>query len=334
MLNLLKDELLDKVREKFKEYGRWLVLIHENPDGDTLGCGLALYSLGLRLGKDVRILGKSCLPDNYRFFPLSEHYEQKLALTAGDVPDGTLVICVDTSTIERSVDGLRSFIGGDNSINIDHHGDNQLYAGLNVVIEEASATAEIITDLLGYFGIEKNEAVCLYASLVTDNGSFKFKSTTPLSHLCAAKLLEAGADPSELDDLINQNMTREIMTLWGNAFCRVELFAGGEAAMFWLDKSDLEKANAGPSSVDGLVNNLMRIRGVKIGVLLMEIDEQPKLSVRTRAPYSARDIAAVWGGGGHVQAAGAKIDVSFEEAKKTVKDRVVKYVDDRNSAAG
>lgn len=335
MPSLLKDELLREVQKKLNEYSRWLVLIHENPDGDTLGCGLAMYSLGLRLGKSVRILGKSSLSDNYSFFPLSQDYERKDTLAAEDVPDGTLVICVDTSTVERSVGGLCSFINEDNSINIDHHGDNQLYAGLNAVAPEASATAELITDvLLNGFGINKNEAVCLYAALVTDNGNFKFKSTTPYSHFCAAKLLEAGADPSELDDLINQNMTGDTMKLWGSAFCRVEIFADGEAAMFWLDKSDIRRANADPASIDGLVNTLMRIQGVKIAILLTEIDNQPKLSVRTRNPYSAREIAAAWSGGGHIQAAGAKIDIPFEDAKKTVKAWVVKYVADRNSAAG
>lgn len=325
------EDLLAEALKKMREYGSWLIAIHENPDGDTLGCGLALYSMGLRMGKRVRITGKSALPDSYCFLPFSGDYEQVQELTGGDTR-GTLVICVDTSTAERSVGGL----GGADVINIDHHGDNKLYAGLNVIAPEASATAEIIMDIFQRSGLplEKDEAVCLYTALVTDNGNFKFRSTTPNSHLCAAKLLETGIDPSELDDRINRNMTIGIMRLWGDAFCRVETFAGGKAAMFWLDGSDFERAGADFSATDGLVNLLMRIKGVDVAILITEYEGAAKLSVRTRGPYSAREITAEWGGGGHIQAAGARINATVEEARKILKDRVAKYVTYRDTAAG
>lgn len=328
-------DLLVEALKKMMEHSRWLVLIHENPDGDTLGCGLAMYSLGRRHGKEVRVMGKSAMPESYCFLPFSEHYEQTQALTAADVAQDALVICVDTSTAARSVDGVTSLVDKRNSVNIDHHGDNKLYAGLNVVVPKASATAEIIMDIFELSGmpLNRDEAVCLYTALVTDNGNFRFKATTPHSHLCAAKLLETGIDPSELDDMINRNMTEGIMRLWGDAFCRIEIFADGKAAMFWLDFRDFIRAGADFTATDGLVNLLMRIRGVKIAMLITEFEDGIKLSVRTRSPYSAREITSVWGGGGHIQAAGAKINANITEAKKTVKDRVVEYVADRNTAA-
>lgn len=323
--------LLADALKKMRERDSWIIAIHENPDGDTLGCGLALYSMGLRMCKGVRIVGKSALPDSYRFLPFSGNYEQVQELTDGDKL-GALIVCVDTSTAGRSVGGL----AGADVINIDHHGDNKLYGGLNVIVQEASATAEIILDMFRLSGLplEKDEAVCLYTALVTDNGNFKFRSTTPNSHLCAAKLLETGIDPSELDDRINRNMTIGIMRLWGDAFCRVETFADGRAAMFWLDGSDFERAGADFSATDGLVNLLMRIKGVDVALLITEYEGAAKLSVRTRGPYSAREITAEWGGGGHIQAAGAKIDATVEEARKILKDRVAKYVTYRNTAAG
>lgn len=329
MDDLIKKGQREELLQRLESFDKWLLLIHENPDGDTLGCGLAMYSFALRIGKSARILGKSNLPDSYLFLPFATDYEQKQQLTADDAGNDTLIICIDTSTVERSVGGLDDLIKEGNSINIDHHGDNKKYAGLNIVVPEASATAEIIAEILVYSGagISKDEAICLYAALVTDNGYFKFKSTTPHSHLCAALLLEAGAVPSELDDMINKNMTSPIMRLWGNALCRAETFACGEAAMFWLDDADFRRADAGPSAVDGLVNLLLRIKGVKIALLLSAIDSEIKLSVRTRAPYSAREIAEIWGGGGHLQASGAKLrGMSFEEAEKAVKEAVIRYV--------
>ena len=335
MNSLLKTGVLHEALRKLDEFDRWLILIHINPDGDTLGCGLATYSFGARRGKEARVIGGCKIPESYCFMPFADKYEQIKVLTPGDVTDDTLIICVDTSTTERSVCGLKDFINENNSINIDHHGDNQLIAGLNIIVPEASATAEIITEIMlksGY-GIDTQEAVCLYAALVTDNGYFKFKSTKPQSHLCAARLLEAGVKPSQLDDFINQNMTREIMWLWGTVFSRAEVFANGNAAVFWVSKNDFIKAKAEHSAIDGLVNQLLRIMGVKIALLLSDYEGSSKLSVRTRMPYSAREIAAVWGGGGHVQAAGAMLSLPLEKALNSVRDTIEKYVADRNPAS-
>lgn len=314
-----------------EENTSWLILVHENPDGDTLGCGLALYSLGRRLGKTVRIAGKTPMPDGYHFLPFSDEYEAKRDLTQEDTK-GALLISVDTSTVERSLNGLCDAVLQMPSINIDHHGDNQMYSALNLVMPQASATAEIITELFLHspWKIEKNEAICLYAALVTDNGNFRFKSTTPHSHFCAAKLLEAGAEPSEIDDMVNQNMTPAIMRLWGTAFCRVQVFLDGRAAMFWLDAEDFTRAEADSSAVDGLVNMLLRIKGIKIAAFLSVFEGNNKLSVRTRAPYCAREIAAAFGGGGHVQAAGAKISGNFDDALRDVKAEIEKYVSGRH----
>lgn len=331
MCSLLEQETIDKIKLRLDKYDNWLLLTHEAIDGDTLGCALALYSLAQRHGKSARIIGKSSMPDKYVFLPFAENYEQKENLTGADVTDETLIIFVDTSTLERSVGGLSGLINANNSINIDHHGDNHLYAGLNVVAANASATAEIIVEIMRRYGCElnKNEATCLYTALVTDNGNFKFKYTTPYSHLCAAWLLEAGFDHAELEDRITQNMTIEIMRLWGETLQRVEIFAGGIAAISWLSDADFAKANADAAATDGLVNMLLRLKGVDIALLLSSLDNIPKLSVRTRLPNSAREIASAVGGGGHIQAAGAKMNMTMEEALEIVRNTVIEYVADR-----
>lgn len=335
MRSLLDQETVDEIKLRLDKYNNWLLLTHEAADGDTLGCALALYSLAQRHGKNARIIGKSGMPDKYVFLPFAENYEQQETLTAEDVTDETLVICVDTSTLERSVGGLDGLINANNSINIDHHGDNHLYAGLNVVAANASATAEIIVEIMRCYGCElnKNEATCLYTALVTDNGNFKFKSTTPYSHLCAAWLLEAGFDHAELEDRITQNMTIKIMRLWGEVLQRVEIFADGVAAISWLSDADFIRADADAAATDGLVNMLLRLKNVDIAILLSSVDNVPKLSVRTRLPYSAREIASEMGGGGHIQAAGAKMDTTMEEALEVVRDTVIEYVADRTITA-
>ncbi len=328
-------DAFQEVTEKLKENEAWIVICHENPDGDTLGCGMALYSLGRRLGKRVRVIGKDRLPCRYTFLSYSEDYETVPILSSEDAY-GSLIVCVDTSTAERSVRGLAELLkDGADAVNIDHHGDNAFYCPHNLVVNDASATAEIITDLLirGGWGITAGEAEALYAGLITDNGNFRFRSTTPHSHMCAARLLEAGADPAKVDDYVNENLSIAGLKLWGLALSRTEVFADGAGAMFWLKEADFEAAGADASVVDGLVNMLLRISGIKVAVFLSVVNGVNKASIRTRLPYNARELAAVFGGGGHIQAAGAVIPGTFDEALVKIRAEAERYAADRIPAS-
>ena len=321
------------VIEKFISSDKWVIICHENMDGDTLGCGLALYSLGKRLGKYVRVMGRDPIPERYRFLPYYRDFESCKEIREEDIKDA-LLICVDTSTVARSIPGLKEVLPIADSVNIDHHGDNHLYGKINLVDTDASATAEIITDLLteGGWGIENGEAVSLYAGLATDNGNFRFASTTAKSHLCAARLLEAGVKPALIDGHLNENITFSVLKLWGLAYTRTEMFSNGKGALFWLRKEDFEVAGADLSAVDGLVNMLLRIAEVKVALFLTEVGSENKLSIRTKLPFTARDIASVYGGGGHLQAAGAKLEGKFDDALASVKAEAEKYIADRVAA--
>jgi len=324
---------LAEAAEKLNKYPAWTVVCHENPDGDTLGCGLALYALGRRLGKKVRVMGKDPVPVRYVFLPFADVYETVETMPA-EAKD-TLVVSVDASTLQRSAPGMSDMLGKClDSVSIDHHGDDTRFCATNVIVPEASATAEIVMDLCEAAGwqLEKPEAVSLYTALATDNGNFRFNSTSPHSHRCAAKLLEAGVDPSYVDDCVRENLSEPTVRLWGLAYSRAEAFADGKCAMFWLEKKDFDAAGADASSVDGLVNMLLRIRGVKIAVFLSEVWGVNKVSIRTRRPYNARALASVFGGGGHAMAAGAKVPGTFREALAAVRAEAEKYAVNGNSA--
>lgn len=326
--------VFEEVLKKMKKYVSWSILCHENPDGDTLGSAFALYSLGRREGKTVSIFSKNRLPDVYSFFTC---YGEAFTGESADPKkvEGSLLIVVDTSTEERTVSNLKELLSVcADSVNIDHHGDNTMFAASNLVDRTASAAAEVVTRLMEAYGagITKEEATALYTALTTDNGSFRYNSTSAESHRCAQVLLSAGADPAAIDDRINENMTDAILRLWGKALMRTEVFADGKCAFFCLSRSEISEAVADPAALDGLVNMLLRIKGVKIALFLAESSGRNKLSIRSRVPYSARALAAVFGGGGHTGAAGAKLDGDFGAAAARVKEEAEKYVRFRDTA--
>ncbi|MEG1502148.1 MAG: bifunctional oligoribonuclease/PAP phosphatase NrnA [Synergistaceae bacterium] len=320
---------LYNAKEKMKDCNDWVIICHENPDGDTLCSGLSLYSLGTRLGKNVRVLGKDPFPSRYQFLPYASIYERYSETVSYD--KSSLFINVDVGNEERGIPALTT--QAINSLNIDHHGDNNEYMGINIVDPTASATVEIVCDIICSFEeltMTKDEAELLYVGLVTDNGNFRFSSTTSKSHRCASILLDAGLDPSYIDDVLNENLTQESLILWGKAFLRTETYLNGIVASFWLTKDELDHANAEISTLDGIVNMLMRIKGIKIAVFIYFDEFNAKISIRTKDMYSAREIATSLGGGGHVRAAGAKMLGNMDEIKSKVRMEIIKYANFRN----
>lgn len=323
---MLKGEIFGEALEKLKKYGAWTIVCHERPDGDTLGCASALRSLAERLGKRAVILSKDPLPPAFSYLPYSGE------LICGPSPspslaEGALLVAVDMSTPQRSVENFGELLSlCADSLCIDHHGDNTLFCKTNAVDAEASATAEIVVRLMEACGsgITQGEAVALYTALVTDNGNFRFGSTTAESHRCAGVLLEAGASPAEIDDRVSRNMSAGGLRLWGAALSGTEIFGGGKRALIKLRRGELEAAGAGSDELDGLVNMPLRVEGVKIALFLTEHDGCCRLSVRARPPYSARRIAAAFGGGGHPCAAGATVALAFDEVLERVRKEALK----------
>lgn len=313
-----------EIAELLEKYDSWMLLCHEKPDGDTIGSALSLYILGKRLGKKVVVGGKDILPDRYAFLPCASDYRK---MTDNDVPDNSLLLCIDTSTKARSIVNIEQLVKKYESINIDHHGDNEAYCKYNLVEDKASATAEIVAKIiLEKWEISKDEAICLYTALVTDNGDFRFSSVTPESHRIAEILLEAGAEQAEIDDRLNENMTEGSLKLWGEVLSSVQLFMGGRAAICCVTSADYAKHNSMPSDMENFVNQLLRIKGVKIALFVSEYEGKIKLSIRTRAPYSARHIASIFGGGGHSNAAGAGLKGELCTTVEELKSKVEEYV--------
>ncbi len=312
----------------------WLVVCHEKPDGDTLGCLFTLVSVGRKMGKNVRCGGKDPVPRRYEFM-LGEIGYEDLTENPGDLPSGALIVCVDTSGLDRSVAWLAEESSRHTIINIDHHGDNTMYGTVNWVDPDASATGEMILDLLEALDWElsEDEATALYVSMVTDNGCFSYASVSERSHECAGKLICAGASPSRITTLLDSNLSGDILRLWGRAFSRTELFESGIAASFWLDAADFDETGTTRADTESLVNFLLRIKGVLLAVFCTGNGENVRVSLRTKEPFSAREIAASFGGGGHDLAAGCTIEKNLPEALDLMKDEIRRHVERRRTVA-
>jgi phosphoesterase RecJ-like protein len=326
--------ILREIVERMETADSWLVISHEKPDGDTIGCAAALVRLGCRLSKKVMFACPDPCPPRYLFLLNGIDLSVSKRLPDGFPGENGVLIAVDTSTAARSFPDLMKHSGTCALINIDHHIDNERYGDINWIDPAASATGEMLTGLLSSspWGLTKSEATSLYAAIVSDNGDFRFASTTLKSHECAIKLMRAGASPNEISEALESTMPEGTLRLWGRAMSRTETFAGGACAVYWLTSEDFAETETSKDATENLVNFLLRIKNVKLAALCCE-DAEPgekqgrvRASVRARAPYNAREVAAVFGGGGHNLAAGCVIDASVPDAVNMLRSEMSRHV--------
>jgi phosphoesterase RecJ-like protein len=205
-------------------------------------------------------------------------------------------------------------------VNIDHHHDNTLFGTVNLVVADASCTAEIVAGLLDEAGIPLAEGapLALYVGLVTDTGRFQYANTTPAAHRFAARLLEQGVQPALVFATIFESLPLARQRLLGLALGRAQVAGGGRLAVTWLARDDFDVTGADDASSDGVVDALRAIEGVELAALVREPRDRSgparKVSLRSRAGgLDCSAIARERGGGGHAGAAGFSTDESVEE---------------------
>lgn len=320
---------LKGVSNALLEAPEWLILVHEKPDGDAVGSGAALYQAGKKMGKRVTWGGRDPFPCLYSFIEGSEEY-RVFAEIPPTIRENLLVICLDTSNVERSVPGVGSEAGAFSVLNIDHHVDNTRYGTINFVDAGAAATAELVWLLMKEMrlAVDPDEALALYTGLVTDTGHFSFRGTTPRTHRIVASLLEVGIDPQEADSRIFHNRSKEAFHLWGKAFSRVEVFADEGSVLSWLTLRDFQETGATPAETEGLVNELLTLRRVGFAALVTESETEIRVSLRSNGSVSAGKMARSFGGGGHEQAAGFRYVGSLAQALTLVRDEIERRHDE------
>ena len=297
----------------------WVILAHEKPDGDTIGCGSALFQRGILEGKKCFWGGKDPMPSLFSFLPFAGSYQQweNFPDGIGTHTAGTAVIALDTSNLERSINDLYPAALEHQVLNIDHHADNSGFGSHNWIEEEAASVGEMIYHLYSVAGwtISAGEAEAIFVAISTDTGFFRFSSTTGKTFKIASFLLDCGVDPSSVYKSVYENRTLAGLHLWGVGLSRASLFADGRGCLTFLESRDFLKNGAQKDESENLVNYLLSVSGVLVAVLVQEENGCCRASLRTRDPVNARSIAEIWGGGGHIRAAGFKIQKDLLSAK-------------------
>jgi phosphoesterase RecJ-like protein len=294
---------------------RILIIGHEHPDPDALGSSLGLAHALRPLGKTCVVACADPVPANYTFLPGRE-----LVVTSLPDEDFDLVVALDAGELVRYGSLYTSnqrFFDSATILNLDHHVTSAGCGQVNIIDPISAATAELLTVFLLNRGVAIGEdaAKCLLAGIITDTRSFEFDATTPRTLTAGAYLAGCGAVPEAIIKPVYQLKPLPKARLWGRALRSLESTAGGRIVWSTIRQDDLALSGATADMDDGLPSYLMDIDGVAVAALLKEQpDGRTRVSLRAAAPYDAAAIAAHFGGGGHVRAAGCTLDMGVDDA--------------------
>ncbi|MCY6483929.1 bifunctional oligoribonuclease/PAP phosphatase NrnA [Clostridium aestuarii] len=308
---MIIDDIIDVIR-KSEKIG---ITYHVSPDGDALGSSLALMQGLLKLGKEVYIMSKDILPENFGYLPSSLKIDKNNCCV---LENTDTVIVLDCGNVERISSNMKFQNSNYTLINIDHHLSNDLYGDLNYVNAKAAATAEIVYELLNLMDvfIDKDIATCLYTALITDTGSFKHSNTTPLTHNIAANLINTGIDFSQIHRNIFENMNFSRLKLHGRVIDNMFLVLNEEVCVMELTQKLLDEFELDKADTSDIISIGTKINTVEVTLLLKESQEGTKVSLRSKSKVDVRKIAEVFGGGGHIRASGFLCKKSLEITKK------------------
>lgn len=311
--------ILDTIREN----QTFCVVGHVRPDGDCIGSQLGL-TLALRNeGKKVVCWNQDLMPQKYCFLDRDGTIQQPKRGLKFDC-----VIATDCASFER-LGSVGPFIARRKPlINIDHHESNTRYGDLNWVSPRDPSTGELIYRLLkaARWPITKPIADCLFAAVSTDTGSFQYATTRPATLHVAGELVSHGANLEKICDEVYQSYPLSRVRLLKHVYNRFRLSHNDQIAWFWLRKADFTRTGADSADSEGLIDHIRAIEPVVIACVFEELEpELTRVSLRSKTDQvNVNEIAALFGGGGHAAAAGARIPGNPKSVQRRVLGAVKK----------
>lgn len=301
--------LYDEIISAINRADKIALFCHTNPDGDALGCELAMYLALKAMNKDVRAYCDTTIPKKYRKLTAVE------AISMPEKYDADLAISVDCSTIDRLGACSKQYLSARQRIAIDHHESFHPFGQINCVESDAAACCQIVFKLLDRMCvIDKDIACLLFEGIITDSGCFQYSSVTKETHEIACKLMDYGIDaPKAIYDVF-RSTDLDRFNLKIRVLGKVRFYAENRIALITFTSADFEATGTTYLDTEGIVSELIDIEGVK---LAFAISENPtmsyKVSIRSKDGVNSSDVAAIFGGGGHSCAAGCRLDGFLED---------------------
>ena len=330
---MIKRADFQKAVELINKSSSILITTHTRPDGDACGCLAAMRDALTTLGKKVKLLLPSSLPEWYEFLfaeqvPVLGQHIQLKELIQGRFGEFDLIIVVDTNSRSQLSEFDPYLKQNDKPVLVlDHHVTSDGLGDVELLDPTAAATSLIIYDLFKYanWPVTKKTAQSLFVGIATDTGWFQFGNTDSRAHHSCAELIEAGANPTECYHNLYQNFSHERFKLMTAMLNTLELHFDNRYASQHLCQRHFQQTGATHKDTENLIDECRRISSVEVAALFVELkDGRIKCSLRSRGAVDVCQIAQKFGGGGHKMAAGAHLPGPLHNAMRLIKAQVEK----------
>ena len=299
-------------RNIVESHTRFVLTTHVNPDGDGLGTEVALAVYLQKQGKQATIINYSATPENYiflsRLYPILQFDDTRHTEI---INNAEVIIVLDTNQLERLIT-MKPIVLSSHAIKIciDHHLEPTEFADLYILDDSSTATGEIIYRLINYLTgrtIDREIAIALYTAIMTDTGSFRYPKTDAETHKIIAQLIQMGADPVAIYEQVYERNSINRMRLLGLALANMQITQNGKIAYIILIHEIFEMTKTTEVDADSIVPYTLAIDGVQIGLMFSEMDGIVKVSFRSKGDIWINELAKEFGGNGHKNAAGTRI---------------------------
>jgi phosphoesterase RecJ-like protein len=306
--------MFQEVADRLARAGSLVIICHVNPDGDSLGASAALARAARAAGKTARVLPGE-VPPRYEFLLAGQDVapREQFASLADDVD---ALVVLDTSSHDQLgdlADDVRRL--REKVVVIDHHATSDDLADDQWVDTTAAAAGLMVGELLDRLAwpIDLHTARCLATAVMSDTGWLRFSNTDGRCIRAVARWVEMGVATDTLYDRLYQRDRLERILLLRQMLDSLELHFDDRLAVMALREADFRAAGARQDETDNLINESLRIATVEIAVLLSQAPELTRVSLRSREQVDVSRVAADFGGGGHVRAAGFKSERPLDE---------------------
>jgi bifunctional oligoribonuclease and PAP phosphatase NrnA len=299
-------KIIDRILAELRGSRTFCVTGHIRPDGDCIGSQLGL-ALALRdQGKQVVCWNEDRIPEKLAFLDTEKLMRQPSGGQAFDC-----VIAIDSASFERLGEVSRCIQDRRVLINIDHHASNTRYGDINWISAREPSSGELAFRLLKAAGwlISPPIADCLFTAVSTDTGSFQYPTTRPSTYHVAAELVQRGANLAKICNEVYQSFPLSRVRLLKHVYNHFRMTHQNQIAWFWLKQADFARSGAERADSEGLIDHVRAIDPVMVACVFEELEpEMTRVSFRSKSErVNVSDIAALFGGGGHPAAAGARI---------------------------
>ncbi|WP_396597031.1 bifunctional oligoribonuclease/PAP phosphatase NrnA [Dokdonia sp. R86516] len=325
-------------KELLKGSKKIAVIPHKNPDGDAMGSTLALAAYLNKRGHEAVVVAPNEYPHFLKWLPGHNDvlfYTSNTTNARDAIKTADLVFTLDFNHFSR-VGDLEEVLESVEApfIMIDHHQQPDTYAAVTYSDTSMSSTCEMVYHFIKSLGdedvITADMASCLYTGIMTDTGSFRFSSTTAITHEVIASLIKKGANNDQIHQNIYDTNSESRLQLLGVALSNLVVLREYRTAFITMTQQELDDHNFQKGDTEGFVNYCLSLEGIIFAVIFIEhkADSIIKMSLRSKGDFSVNEFArAHYNGGGHTNAAGGRSEVALAETIENFKQLLPSYKD-------